>query len=352
MVTFEVSKVAPAPHGLTVVPIERAIEARCGRVEAARANQASVVTTAIHPFVAAVHDAFADHRPLVLSPDDVWLCIAQGFATHVVQNAEALRDRFVRHQGQQTLTVERHEFVRGAASNDWTGVFAELSHQIAAHVGGQRNLVVASFSTTGPIEKAASEVVLAAAMQKYFAYRLLTMCGIPRITLLGTPADWAAIEDRVRVLAEYQLAWWTDALLPIVAMLRRSAEGAPDVKLWQSLYKRDNESGTGETITGWINVLFPYTLDLQTQQLAPNRNVAEWSDRPFRNTALSAIPNGLSIAPFTWSYLGTEIAMEFVAGFLAEAFDAETGSVRPAIGWAVREASAAPQPRPPNEWEI
>jgi hypothetical protein len=30
----------------------------------------------IHPLAAAVHLAFAGHRPLVLTPDAVWLCIA------------------------------------------------------------------------------------------------------------------------------------------------------------------------------------------------------------------------------------------------------------------------------------
>ena len=253
----------------------------------------------------------------------------------------------MRHQGKKTLSVRRDAFRRGDPSNDWPGVFGELSDQIAQHIGGQRNLVVANFSTTGPIERAASDVVLMAAMQQYFAYRAMTLCGIPRVTLLGTPADWAAIEDRVRVLGEYQLGWWTDALLPILAMLRRTAEGKPDVTAWQSIYKRGSASGVGETITGWINALFPYTIDLSTQQLAPNKNVADWAhDKSFNATPLSTIPNGLSVAPFTWSYLGKDLPMEFVAGFLAASYDGASRSVRPAIGWAVREASAAPAPPP------
>src|SRR5688500_17439429 len=47
-----------------------------------------------HPLAQAAHDAFYRHYPLVLRPDDVWFCIAQGFARHVSLNAEALRDRF------------------------------------------------------------------------------------------------------------------------------------------------------------------------------------------------------------------------------------------------------------------
>src|SRR5689334_13050421 len=52
-----------------------------------------------HGFVAAVHHAFAGHYPLVVSPDDVWLCLAQGLALHLDVNAEALRGQLVRHQG-------------------------------------------------------------------------------------------------------------------------------------------------------------------------------------------------------------------------------------------------------------
>src|SRR5262252_1347464 len=60
---------------------------------------------ATHPLLAAVGLAFAQHRPLVLSPDAVWLTIAQGVAQHVRLHAEALRPRLVRHDGRAHLTV-------------------------------------------------------------------------------------------------------------------------------------------------------------------------------------------------------------------------------------------------------
>src|SRR5580658_4587686 len=58
-----------------------------------------------HPLIDAVHIAFSQHRPLTLSPDDIWLVIAQGFGHHVAENAEALRHRLVRHQGRRELTA-------------------------------------------------------------------------------------------------------------------------------------------------------------------------------------------------------------------------------------------------------
>jgi hypothetical protein len=97
---------------------------------------------AIHPVIEAVHTAFAWHYPLMLGPDDVWLCIAQGFGLHVEANPDALRSRFVRHEGKCTLTIRRDQFVKGSPHNDWQGCFSELSDQIAAHIGKKRDLVV------------------------------------------------------------------------------------------------------------------------------------------------------------------------------------------------------------------
>src|SRR5882757_5258109 len=70
-----------------------------------------------HPFVAAVGIAFDRHYPLVLSPDDLWLCLSQGFALHVSENAEALRGRFVQHAGKAKIVVRRDEFLKGSPDN-------------------------------------------------------------------------------------------------------------------------------------------------------------------------------------------------------------------------------------------
>jgi hypothetical protein len=37
-----------------------------------------VACTDAHPLALAAHDAFYEHRPLALSPDAIWFCIAQG----------------------------------------------------------------------------------------------------------------------------------------------------------------------------------------------------------------------------------------------------------------------------------
>ena len=66
--------------------------------------------------------------------------------------------------------MRRDDFVKGSPENPWSEVFKEFSAQIRDHVGASIDLFLPSFSTTGPVERAAAEVVLLDAMQSYFEY--------------------------------------------------------------------------------------------------------------------------------------------------------------------------------------
>ncbi|UJR84770.1 Hypothetical protein I5071_68490 [Sandaracinus amylolyticus] len=289
---------------------------------------------AFHPFVAAVHAAFDQHRPLELSLDAVWLCIAQGFATHVQANARELRAQLVSHEGRETIIVRRDDFVLGSPRNPWPEVFAAMSAQVAARTGELHALVVSDFSTTDPVSRAASEIALLAAMQPYFGYQVHTRCGIPAITLTGTPDDWRAIERCAAALARFDLAWWTDALAPVLAQFTRASQGDVDVAFWQSLYKLMNESG-GPRVTGWINVLLPYLVGRDGR---PERNDALCAWRDGYGPTTERLPSGICRVPFLWKYLGTEHRMEFIGGLAGVGQDPTTGRVRPELGWAVGRA--------------
>jgi hypothetical protein len=292
-----------------------------------------------HPFVAAVHAAFDQHRPLVLSPDAIWLMIAQGFAHHVVKNAEALRDRIVPFEGRELVSVRRDDFVRGSPHNDWPGAFAELSQQIAARTGVLHGIVVADFSTTDATARAASELVLLSAASLYFKLEMMTMCGIPEITLSGTAGDWQRVRARAEALRAYDCGPWVDALAPILDHFVAAEAGTIDRDHWESFYKRKNASG-GPYVTGWINVLLPYVLD-HTGKITANPNVHTWKKgmgSPFGGGPSDPfLPSGLSIAPFLWRYLGQELRMELMGGFAGVSQDRRTLALAPEIGWAVRE---------------
>jgi hypothetical protein len=348
MRTFDVSKVelatSPRPPLARDDAIAKLLK-RAPRIEQTYASEARLVAcTDVSPLVQMARDAFYEHRPIALSPDVVWFTIAQGFAAHVNLNAEALRDRFVRHAGKQKLVVSRADFVLGR-SNPWPEVFAAFSTQIAGHVGKLRDLVVADFSTTGPLERAATDVLFMDAFQAYFEYEMMMGCGIPRITLLGTPDDWRSVRRRAQMLSEYGLEPWTDALLPVLDRIVATAEGADDAAFWESFFHYRSGS-MGTALTGWIHVLFPYLVDAQTKRATvPNPYMAKWQAnfaRPTRDwrdasgPGLSAMPGGLASAPVGLTDLrtGERHEIRFVAGLFGVIED-DAGVLSPEFGWAI-----------------
>lgn len=131
----------------------------------------------VHPLLGAVGRAFAEHRPLVLSPDAVWLTIAQGLAQHVRLHAERLRPQLVSHAGRKRLSVT----VRGPMPQDadsWAGVVEVPAKQLTGEVD-DADLFACDFSTSTPVERTAAQVVLLDAYSPYFTYWLMCVCGDP-----------------------------------------------------------------------------------------------------------------------------------------------------------------------------
>lgn len=283
-------------------------------------------------FLRAIHTAFAGHYPLVLSPDDVWTAVAQGFAAHVNANADTLRRRFVAHEGRALIEIEPPNFEKGSPRNDWMGAFSELSERIAEHIGTKRDLLVGAFSTTGPIAKAASEIALMDAMKAYFVFGVKTLCGIPTITLLGTPDDWKQIRRRARVLSEFDCAVWVESLVEVLDEFVAASEGRQDREFWESLYKIGGGSG-GPYVTGAVNVFYPYLADSRR-----NAAAVSWRDRASSSKAAPTaerLPSGICSVPFTWTCRGSAHPMRFLGGFMGATQDATTLAVRPVLGWAV-----------------
>ncbi|MGC4047082.1 MAG: DUF4419 domain-containing protein [Armatimonas sp.] len=314
-----------------------------------------------HGFVAAANAAYDRHYPLVLSPDMIWLLIAQGFAIHVRENAEALRNHFVAHEGKVELQVVRDTFVRGFAGNDWEGVFSEFSEQIKGHIGQPAHeTIVPQFSTTGIVEKAAFEITLMDAMQEYFDYSVTTRCGIPEYYMEGTPEDWRLLREKAEGLCQFELDWWITFLSPVLEEFIAAAEGRPNAAFWRDFFKVRDMSG-GPYIQGHIVNLFPYfvskeqsretKVEINQKGLANRRNPYlgftlpednQFSNKPGEfaihgGMTSHVLPSSLSVAPFIWKYSGSKLSMKFVAGFVGASQDRETFAIRPEIGWAIVE---------------
>lgn len=289
--------------------------------------------------------AFAEHFPLVIAPDHVWLLISFALAKHVDMNAEALRSKFVAHQGKQVLRVRVDHFVLGGMPpSAWEAdVFPDFSLQIREHIGEENHAVIAgSFSTTTPAAQAAHEITRMAAMKNYFSYKMRTMCGIPWIQLQGTEQDWVSLRERAAKVGQLMLpefgSAWMKALLPVLDEFIAAFRGQVNHTFWQSMVKRvkhGSGSGSYTTISGWINVLYPYLGKNKTNKYAllPWEKLAQ-PDGPEPED----FPVALSSAPVEWDYLGTLIPLNFFAGMCGTIQDPDTLALLPRIGWMVTHA--------------
>lgn len=326
------------PESTPQQAIEQLIQ---GKIEACSKDDNPVIAAPFHPLMASLHKAFSKHLGIILSPDMLWLMIAQGLATHINQQPEAYRSQFVKRDDKATITVTRHGFIKGSSENPWEGVFDEFSQVIKADIGEEHHSrIVVNFSTTGPVEKAANEIVLMESMKNYYSYHVYTRCSIPRVALEGTEEDWLKLRERTEAVGTaYQLQWWTDRLLPTLDTIVESFRGAENIRFWRSIYKWEETSGS-DNINGWILDFFPY---LRVRQ-QPRRNwkfdEAPGTPADFENMVRSSnIPGSLSVVPFLWLYEIHRYPMEFLAGFTYFTQDEETLALRPKIGWAVRDAS-------------
>jgi hypothetical protein len=337
-ITFSVDEVTPATELLPEWRISEAVKHTLGgNIESCSDYHGTVLKNINYqPLLAAVYTAFSQHRPLVLTPDFIWLTIAQGVAHHMAIHGERLRSRLVSHQGKLDLVFECHDWIAGSPENPWPDAFDSWAGQIRDHVGpAVHDSLVCDFSTTGPIERAASQVVMMDIFERYFHYLAYCICGIPTVTLEGTTADWHHLTDKAVALSVYELDWWLPHLLPVCEQFVRASRGDVDVTHWRNICKLQDDYG-GDVINGWVAKLFPY-LRKFINGPCTRRNPIFETGEGFQSFDA---PSGLSRVPFTWRDVATGRSrrMEAVGGVVGVSQDTENLALRPKVGWAVREA--------------
>ena len=287
-----------------------------------------------HALAGAVHRAFAEHRPLVLSPDMLWTAVVQGVARHVRNHAEEMRPLFVSHDGRKTLSVEAFSDAPASPEFPWAETVGGFAGEVVREVGGAAEALRVDFSTTGPTERIARDVAVLDAFEPYFTYEVRCICGIPAITLEGTPADWDRLRTALDGLDVFGMDWWTVRLREIADRFAAASRGEVDAAWWRAIYKRKEVYG-GFTFSGWFAWLFPY--------VGPAGEVRNpVLDDPTGGTQIGsgAMPPGLSEVPVTVVRLdGSREPFDLLAGFLGiEPAGGDGCGLRPVLGWAVRRS--------------
>ena len=251
----------------------------------------SLVNYNYNSFFYGMYQAYANHRPFVLSPDMIWLLINQGFARHVNANQESMRDLFVDFSGKQSLIVKANK----------------------------------------KLEKVASEITIMEAMKPYFEFIVMyIVCGIPEITLEGTPEDWEKVLDKARRLKEYKLEWWISELEPLLEEFVKASKGEVNKDFWRNMFKYHSQKkyGAPDIIDGWIVKFFPY-------------------DKNGRRNNLKQLEGGNSlpdeIVKVDLKYLEVrndtiiETPLELWSGFIGLQQNKDNFALRPQISWMIRK---------------
>ena len=283
--------------------------------------------------------AYADHHPLVLSPDMVWLIISQGFSRYVNAHAEEMRDLLVFHEGEMELVVNSNNDIL-SPTGDWERLLNDFSTCIARNTKGElADLMTADFTTTGITERIASQVSLMDVVKKYFIYtNIAAGCGIPSITLEGTPNDWQKVLDKVRCLKKYHLEKWASDLEVILKEFVNASKGSRNPSFWQNIVKKRRvdqlKSNKGclpsinsTHLDGWFLKFFP-------NELGETKDSVMWDvDMPQEMVSVSFLH--VLTDPDTGEPIDT-IPMQLWAGFVGIEEDAKTYALTPKIGWLAR----------------
>ncbi|WP_051712258.1 DUF4419 domain-containing protein, partial [Streptomyces sp. NRRL S-350] len=288
----------------------------------------------------AAHAAFAEHLPLSLSPDVLWYAVVHEVAVHVRMYPPRYRALFGPARGRPVTMVVRDDSLAGP-DPDWSRSIRLAREPLAEAVGPELvDLFRPAFSTTTPDDASSALVALMETVSPYYDFRWETRCGIPRVRLEGTAADWARLASGIGALAARfdWLAPWFAELRPVVEQIATTAAGGPvDEDFWRSLFKWHSMSG-GPRVTGWLTAFLAHTQTPDGPRLRRSFAWREAASNGYHREAFEVndFPSHVSRVPFVWDVLGRQVPMAFVGGVLGIEWDGEY--LRPRLGNAVVEA--------------
>ena len=283
--------------------------------------------------------AYKNHYPITITPDMIWLLIAQGFSRFMEKHENLVRERFVNFTGKKDLKVERLSYSPYSASKEvWDGIIKEFVQKIEENVGKEViDTLECNFSTTTQLAKVTSQVTIMSAMKHYFTYRLLMAgCGISNITLEGSLQDWEKIKSKLEFLSTKALKWWTKHLIPIIDNIiltkkyynEKNKVNEELINFWKGMIRLKGEGDMYDPhiINGWIVKFIP---NLEKEKPGIYEEIRE-----------TDVPEEIISCPMELTWLNmngkkVDFKCSLASGFYGMIQDKQTFNVRPVIGYAI-----------------
>ncbi|XP_066927517.1 uncharacterized protein [Clytia hemisphaerica] len=281
----------------------------------------------------AVLEAYNHHWNLKISPDDFWIPVAIRVGRKINDNAkeDKVRDFFVDFEGKKEIVIES-----GASTIyqvDYIWLFEEFSQNIKNLIKKPEynDLMTASFSTSTPITKIASQINIMSSLQEYFEFTCVLGCGIKGVEMTGNKEDWKSLITKIDKLTELlspledvlKLSGWLKVVRGVYEKLLATFEGTPDKNWWSKIISKvPFGSGSQKQYEGWIVQFLEGKPSVQT---------------------LSAMQSSITSVPMKITYdqncEGEQSALVAgPVGFTIEEGNEDSKNVptiRPYIGWAL-----------------
>ena len=226
-------------------------------------------------FINTALSAYNWHIDWRIRPDDIQMVLQMAFSTCVNNNAQQMRDLFVKHQGKMKLSAGSSRF----DLNYFCDTFKTMMRE---NVKDPEfiDAFTTQYTTTTQLLGTVSTMFLMNALKEYFSFEMVLSCGIPAIIMEGTIEDW----DKLKAFYEYfknflkdteLKEWFThfDIIMDMFIKMRNlvkitnadeddlDVEATPDIKeLWKRVISYVPEGSGGDTILGgWIRLFVPYS---------------------------------------------------------------------------------------------
>ena len=303
------------------------------------------------PTLSGLYEAYCNHYPIRIKPDDIWLLIVQCFSHHINTNSEKLRGCFVDFEGKKDLIVKMECF---KIEKENLEMFVEkINEELKKYIGKEViDNLTPDFTTTDLNTKLVCQISIMDSFKKYFNYTLDEMaCGIPYIILEGDEEDYKKIINKAKNLSKYDFGWYIDRIIPIIQKMVEAKEGKIDVNFFKNIIlkqevieKRMEEFDCQEYynkyrikyIDGWILKFFGYIKD-------DNEELDYFSGNEIEGEKINNLPNQILNVPFKINneVNKSEKEMKFEAGIFGCGQN-EKKEVSLGIGWLV-SPSAEPK---------
>jgi len=258
-------------------------------------------------FIGMIGLAFANHYALEISPDDIWLLILQGFYQHIKANRDSFKNQFYSDPSDSTVEIRDDGLSLKSSRQDWENDILLIEDSLQKKIPKQTfKQFQSGFSTTSRNDSMVFKATFLSVANLYYEITIVTLCGLPRIRILGNQNDWIKLKSQFDDLSiSLKAEFWKDQLDPVLDKFIRAFDGNVNHDEWRKFYKdiKPNQSGDVPGINGWIKAFIPYTKDGAR---------INWEGPIY----LNSIPSGISICKVKWKVQNEQYNLGLISGFI------------------------------------